>query len=124
VQASKTYVPKDGRLYSPIEAASHPRLPNILTSSDAGANGSDGRYWAAVRGAWMKCFTSTNLKRVSADTCGSGSRGKALVDGLSKCGVLCGCAGCMHITAAVVAKVKRDLKKKGSAKWNLPSSFE
>uniref|UniRef100_A0A383VZN8 Cytochrome P450 n=1 Tax=Tetradesmus obliquus TaxID=3088 RepID=A0A383VZN8_TETOB len=64
LQASKTYVPKDGRLYAPIEAASHPRCPNILSSSDAGANGSDGRYWAAVRGAWMKCFTSTNLKRV------------------------------------------------------------
>lgn len=65
LQSSKTYVPKNGRLYRGIEAASHPALPNILSSSDAGAPGSDGRYWAAVRAAWMKCFTSPNLKRVS-----------------------------------------------------------
>jgi hypothetical protein len=88
-QASKTYVPKDGRLYNAIEAASHPRLPNILTSSDAGAAGSDGRYWAAVRGAWMKCFTSTNLKRVGlVETRAVGGR----VDGLYMLQRSCGCA--------------------------------
>lgn len=39
-------------------ACGSPAMPNILTSSD-------GDYWRLVRGSWMKCFTSTNLKRVN-----------------------------------------------------------
>lgn len=55
-QSSKTYVPKDRVLLRSLELPCG-GTPNILTSSD-------GDYWRLVRGAWMKCFTSTNLKKV------------------------------------------------------------
>eukprot|EP00879_Flechtneria_rotunda_P010935 GHRR01011426.1.p1 GENE.GHRR01011426.1~~GHRR01011426.1.p1 ORF type:complete len:628 (+),score=243.39 GHRR01011426.1:210-2093(+) len=57
LQNSKTYIPKNRAVYHAIEAGSRPPLPNIVSSSD-------GDYWRAVRDAWMKCFTSPNLKRV------------------------------------------------------------
>lgn len=57
-QSSKTYVPKNREVMKPLELANGLPIPNIVTSSD-------GDYWRIVRGAWMKCFTSTNLKRVS-----------------------------------------------------------
>jgi cytochrome P450 len=57
LQNSKTYIPKDRVVYHAMESASDPRLPNLVSASD-------GEYWKAVRGAWMKCFTSVNLKQV------------------------------------------------------------
>jgi hypothetical protein len=65
-------------------------MGNILTSSD-------GDYWRLVRGAWMKCFTSTNLKRVSSGTGHAGGRAGVLEEMNSEEYVTCFRVPGMHI---------------------------
>lgn len=55
------YAPKSRAIYKGMESLSEPRIMNMLTAPDA-------EYWKALRTAWMACFTSTNLKRVSGST--------------------------------------------------------
>eukprot|EP00878_Enallax_costatus_P014325 GHUV01014984.1.p1 GENE.GHUV01014984.1~~GHUV01014984.1.p1 ORF type:complete len:220 (+),score=33.31 GHUV01014984.1:428-1087(+) len=51
------YFPKAHDLYAPLEKATIPPTPNIVTSED-------GPYWKAVRHATAPCFSASNLKKV------------------------------------------------------------